>query len=342
MLAHWTRILSLTLVLTSLHFSLNAHADTKSEASSASKKLVVYTHRNEQLIKPLFEAYTKETGTKVEYLTGEPGPLFERIKAEGKGTPADVFLSVDAGSLWQADKEGLFLPIESKKLNERIPSHLRAPNGSWYGLSLRSRTIFYNREKVKPSDLADYASLADSKWKGRLCLRTSKKVYNQSLVAMMIAREGEKKTSEVVKGWVQNLATDVFNNDTKLLEAIESGECHVGIANTYYLGRLVKEGKATKVGVYFPPATHMNVSGGGVLKHSKNKEEASRFLEWLVTPEAQKLYADSNMEYPVVTGVEPDPIVKAWGLPKADTTPLSKAGELQRSAILLMERAQYR
>ena len=306
------------------------------------RKLVVYTHRNEQLIKPLFETYTKETGVPVEFLTGEPGPLFERIKAEGAGTPADIFLSVDAGSLWQAEKEGLFQPVKSKVLTGKIPSHLRAANGTWYGLSLRSRTVFYNKEKVKPEELGDYASFADPKWKGRLCLRTSKKVYNQSLVAMMIAQMGEKKAGDVVKGWVSNLATDVFDNDTKLLEAIDKGVCQVGFANTYYLGKLVKDGKAPNVGVFFPKDTHMNVSGGGVLKHSKHKAEAEKFLEWLVSPTAQKLYADSNLEYPVVSGVDPDPVVKAWGEPKPSTLPLTKAGELQRQAILLMERAQYK
>jgi iron(III) transport system substrate-binding protein len=312
------------------------------DAKGSPQKLVVYTHRNEQLIKPLFETYTKETGIPVEFLTGEPGPLFERIKAEGAGTPADIFLSVDAGSLWQAEKEGLFQPLKSKALNSAIPAHLRSANGTWYGLSLRSRTVFYNKEKVKAEELGDYASFADPKWKGRLCLRTSKKVYNQSLVAMMIAQMGEKKAAEAVKGWVANLATDVFDNDTKLLEAIDKGVCQVGFANTYYLGRLVKEGKAPNVAVYFPKDTHMNVSGGGILKHSKHKAEAEKFMVWLVSPTAQKMFADSNMEYPVVAGVDPDPIVKAWGEPKPSKLPLSKAGELQRQAILLMERAKYK
>jgi iron(III) transport system substrate-binding protein len=320
-------------------------ADEKPAATATAKsdkKLVVYTHRNEQLIKPLFDAYTKETGAPVEFLTGEPGPLFERIKAEGKGTEADIFLSVDAGSLWQANKEGLFEVVKSKKLNEAIPSNLRDPKGAWYGLSLRSRTIFFNKDKVKAEDLKSYADLADPKWKGKLCLRTSKKVYNQSLVAMLMAELGDKKTEQIVKGWVANLATDVFDNDTKLLEAIDKGDCQVGIANTYYLGRLAKEGKAKNVSVFFPPNTHMNVSGGGVLKNSDNKEAAVKFLEWLVTPQAQKMFADSNMEYPVVAGIDADPIVAAWGKPQPSKTPLVKAGELQRKATMLMERAQYK
>lgn len=323
-------ILSLTLLV-----MLSAHA-------ASDNKITVYTHRNEQLIKPLFEAYQKESGVEVEFLTGDAGALLQRVKAEGAGTKADLFISVDAGSLWLAQQDNLFEPVKSEILNKNIPEFLRDPKGNWFGLSLRARTIFYNKDKVKKDELTDYAGLADPKWKGRLCLRTSKKVYNQSLVAMLIDQYGEKKAESIVKGWVSNLATEVFSNDTKLLEAISSGECHIGFANTYYMARLQQDKKALNVKAHFPKNTHINISGGGVLKHSDNKKAAQALLEWLTTPKAQKMFADSNMEYAVVEGIEPAPIVKAWGEPKASTQPLYRAGELQRKAIMLMDRQNYK
>ncbi len=317
-------------------------AHSQSKNTETGKKLVVYTHRNAQLIQPLFDEYKKQTGTNIEFLTGDPGALIERLKAEGSGSPADVFISVDAGTLWEASQKGLFSPIDSKILNSKVPAHLRSSDQTWYGLSLRARTIFFHKEKVKPTDLKDYGDLASERWKGKLCLRTSKKVYNQSLVAMMIAELGEDKTKTVVSGWVKNLAHPVFDNDTKLLEAIDKGHCQVGIANTYYLGKLIKEGKASNVGVYFPKPTHLNISGGAVTKHSKQKKEAQAFLEWLTTDTAQKLFADSNLEYPIVPNIPADPIVQAWGQPnQSPKFKISQAGELQRQAIGLIDSVKY-
>lgn len=333
---------SFTLLFLLFSSSSYSSASSKEDASTKGQKLVVYTHRNAQLIQPLFDEYQKQTGIKIEFLTGEPGALIQRLVAEGPGTPADIFISVDAGTLWEAEKQGLFIPLKSKVLEEKVPSSLRDPQGSWFGLSLRARTIFYNQEKVKVSDLKDYHDLANEKWKGKLCLRSSKKVYNQSLISMLIAESGNKKTTETVKGWVNNLSIPVFENDTKLLEIISRGDCHVGIANTYYLGRLQKDGKAMNVGVYFPPQTHMNISGAGVLRHSQRKQEAQKFLEWLTTNTAQKLFADSNLEYPVVPGIQPDPIVVSWGEPKySKQFPLIKAGELQQQAMKIIEQTKY-
>lgn len=331
-----------SLILTAGLLGMTFHATAQDKKATETKKLVVYTHRNAQLIQPLFDEYKKQTGTTIEFLTGEPGALIERLKAEGTGSPADVFISVDAGTLWEAAQQGLFSPIDSKTLNDKVPAYLRSPDKTWYALSLRARTIFYNKDKVKPSDLKDYADLASEKWQGKLCLRTSKKVYNQSLVAMMIAEQGENKTKTVVSGWVKNLAHPVFDNDTKLLEAIDKGDCQIGLANTYYLGKLVKEGKAAKVGVFFPHPTHVNISGGAVTKHSKHKKEAQAFLEWLTTDTAQKLFADSNLEYPVVPNIPADPIVQAWGQPVQSTKfKISQAGELQRKAISLIDSVKY-
>ena len=212
---------------------------------ATAQELVVYSARNEQLIKPLFDAYTKQTGVPIKFVTDKEGPLMERLRAEGVNTPADVLITVDAGNLWQASNLGLLQAIKSPTLTSNIPLHLRDPKNAWFGLSVRARTIFFNTQKLKPSDLTTYEDLALPKWKGRVCLRSSKKVYNQSLVAMLIDEHGVAKTEQIVKGWVANLATDPFADDTKMLEAIAAGQCEVGIANTYYYGRLMERNRIT-------------------------------------------------------------------------------------------------
>lgn len=314
--------------------------------SGAQADIVVYSARNEQLIKPLFDAYTKETGVPVKFTTDKEGPLLQRLKAEGENTPADLLITVDAGNLWQAANEGLLSPVKSAALEKNIPAHLRDPQNRWFGLSVRARTIFYNPQKVKRAELSSYEDLANPKWKGRLCLRTSKKVYNQSLVAMMIAEHGEAKTEQIVRGWVKNLATDVFPDDTKLLEAIGAGQCDVGIANTYYYGRLIQKQPQLPVAVFWPNqngrGVHVNVSGAGVTTHAKNRAGAVKLLEWLSSDKAQNLFADVNLEYPANPRVKPDAIVAGWGSFKANQINVAKAGELQAAAVKLMDRANYK
>ncbi|RKM50898.1 extracellular solute-binding protein, partial [Moraxella catarrhalis] len=284
-------------------------------APAFANEIVVYSARADELLKPIAEAYQQKTGTKVTVVSDKAGPLMERLKAEGKNTQADVLITVDGGNLWQATQAGVLRPINSSVLKSNIPSHLRDPKNHWFGLSVRARTIFYNPNKVNPSELSTYADLADPKWKGRLCLRTSNNVYNQSLVATMIANHGQATTDRVVKGWVANLAAAPFANDTALLEAIDAGRCDVGIANTYYYGRLLnsKPQVANNVKVFFAnqagKGTHVNVSGAGVVKHSDNPAEAQKFIEWLSSNEAQRLYADRNFEYPANIQVTPTPAV---------------------------------
>jgi len=200
--------------------------------TASAEEVVVYSARAEQLIKPLFDAYTRDTGVQIKFITGAEGPLMERLKAEGQNTPADILLTVDAGNLWQASHQGLLRPIQSKALQDNVPAHLRDPGNEWFGLSVRARTIVYNTTMVKPSELSTYEDLADPKWKGRLCLRTAKKVYNQSLVAMMITEHGEPKTEAIVKGWVNNLATAPFADDNKAMEAVANRQCAVTVVNT--------------------------------------------------------------------------------------------------------------
>ncbi|MHB1292172.1 MAG: extracellular solute-binding protein, partial [Sulfuricella sp.] len=221
-------------------------------APASADEVVVYSARNEQLIKPIFDAYTKETAVKIKFITDKEGALLQRLKAEGENTPADMLITVDAGNLWEAAREGSLKPVQSKVLASNIPAHLRDPGNQWFGLSVRARTIFFNNQKVKPAELSTYEDLGSPKWQGRLCLRTSKKVYNQSLVAMMIAEHGEARTEQIVKSWVANLATDPYPDDTKMLEAIAAGQCDVGIANTYYFGRLMEKKPGLPLGIFWP------------------------------------------------------------------------------------------
>ena len=313
---------------------------------AGAEALVVYSARNEQLIKPVFDAYTRETGVEVKFTTGDAAVLIERLAAEGRNSPADLLMTVDAGELWNAAQRGLLQPVKSATLERNVPAHLREPEGRWFGLSMRARTIFYSPQRVDARTLSTYEALAQPAWKGRLCLRTSKKVYNQSLVAMMISRDGEAKTEQVVRGWVSNLATEVFANDTALLEAIAAGQCDVGIANTYYYGRIVKERPDFPVKPFWANqasgGVHVNISGAGVTRHSRRAAAATRFLEWLSSPSAQAHFAAVNMEFPVNPAAAVDPLVKSWGSFQPSLINVAEAGRLQPAAVRLMDRAGYR
>lgn len=313
---------------------------------AAAGEVVVYTARKEHLVKPLFDRYEQQTGVTVKYVTDKAGALLQRLKAEGKRTPADLLITVDAGNLWQAAEQGVLAAVDSDTLTANIPAHLRDPDNRWFGLSVRARTIVYSPERVKPEELSTYEALADDRWRGRLCLRTSKKVYNQSLVATMIARHGEEKTEQIVKGWVANLAMSPFSSDTKTIEAIAAGQCDVAIVNTYYLGRLLKKDAAYPVAIFWPnqadTGVHVNVSGAGITRHARHPEEARQLLEWLSSAEAQAMFAGVNAEFPAKTGVALDPLVAAWGEFEADQLNVAEAGRLQADAIRLMDRAGYR
>ncbi len=319
-------------------------------AVAASETVVVYSARNEQLIKPLFDAYTKETGVAVKFITDKEGPLMARLKAEGANTPADVFMTVDAGNLWQAAEEGLLQPVKSAMLSANIPANLRDPDNQWFGLSVRARTIVYNTKTVKPAELSTYDNLAAPQWKGRLCLRTSKKVYNQSLVAMMIHEHGEAKAAETVRGWVRNLAAPPFADDNAAMEAVAAGQCDVTLVNTYYFGRLIEAKPTLPIAIFWPnqaaglkdAGVHVNVSGAGVAKHAKNTAGAIKLIEWLSSEKAQNLYADVNLEYPVNAKVKVDPTVAAWGTFKQNLLNVREAGRLQTTAVKLMDRIGYK
>jgi iron(III) transport system substrate-binding protein len=315
-------------------------------SAARAEQVVVYSARIEQLIKPMFDAFTKDTGIGVKFVTDKEGALLARLKAEGKNTPADMLITTDAGNLWEAAREGLLRPVESKTLEANIPAYLRDPHNQWFGLSVRARTIIYNTQKVKPSDLSTYEALADPKWKGRLCLRTSKKVYNQSLVAMMIAEHGEAKTEQIVKGWVANLAIDPLSDETKAMELVAAGQCDLTLANTYYYGRLMDKNPSLPLAIFWPnqadSGVHVNISGAGVTRYAHNAPGAIKLLEFLSSEKAQNLFADVNMEYPANPKVKTDPLVASWGTFKQNRINVTTAGELQAEAVKLMDRAGYR
>ena len=310
----------------------------------AADEVVVYSARHYGQ-EPAFDAFTKQTGIAVRVLTGDAGALFERLKAEGDRSPADVLLTVDAGNLWNAARAGLLSPATSAMLSANVPAHLRDPENRWVGLTMRARTIMYNPKKVTPAELSTYEALGDPKWKGRLCLRSSSYIYNQSLVATFIKRHGPARTEEILKGWVANQPT-IINGDTKILEAIAAGQCDVGITNTYYLARMLAKDPDVPVRPFFAnqqtTGTHVNVSGAGVTAHARNRAAAIRFLEYLSSVEAQQMFANVSMEYPVNPKAETHPIVRGWGTFRQDDINVAAAGELQADATRLSDRAGYK
>lgn len=316
------------------------------EKPSEPQSLVVYTSRGDDLIRPVFDLYSAETGVKIEYTSDSDAALITRLEAEGASSPADLLITVDAGNLWLATEKGLLQPVASEALEQRVPESLQDPDNHWFGLTIRARTLVYSTERVDPATLSSYEALADPAWQGRLCLRTSKKVYNQSLVATMIERLGAEKAEEIVKGWVSNLATDVFANDTSLMEAIAAGQCDVGIVNTYYFGRLKAQQPEAPIALFWAnqdsSGVHVNISGVGMTKHAKNPEAAQAFMEWLVTEPAQRFLADGNKEYPVSPAIAPSEEVSAWGEFRADDLNVAVAGKRQADAVMLMDRAGYR
>lgn len=329
-------LLALTLLFLYLSVINSAYADS----------VVVYSARIEQLIKPMFDAFTKDTGIQVKYTTDQEGALLARLKAEGKNTPADILITTDVGNLWEAARSGLLRPVDSEILENNIPPHLRDPDNRWFGLSVRARTLVYNPRKVNAADLSTYEDLANPKWRNRLCLRSSKKVYNQSLVAMMIAEHGEAETEKIVGGWVKNLATDPLSDDTRAMEFVAAGRCDVTLVNSYYYGRLMNKTPELPLAIFWPnqnnSGVHVNISGGGVTNYSKNPQIAIKLLEYLSSEKAQNLFADVNMEYPANPKIKPDATVASWGDFKHNSMNLAKAGELQSAAIKLMDRVGYR
>lgn len=319
-------------------------AITGCSEKSNPESLVVYTSRQPQLIEPLFEQYTKETGIKIVLLSGDAQQLLERINSEGETTAADLFITVDAGVLWQAAEKGILAQVDSELLDRRIPNYLRDPDNQWFGLSKRLRTIVVNDSGLIESP-ETYEDLSSEKWKNRLCLRTSQKVYNQSLIASLISNVGEDQAIKVVRGWVNNLSTKVFSSDTLALKAVQAGQCDATIVNSYYLGRLLVDDEGTNLNLVWAnqgsTGVHVNISGGGLVRYSKKPEAAINLLEWLTSEWAQEKYAYLNLEYPVVQGTKIHPILESWGSFKEDDLNAKLLGALQRDAVLLARKTNY-
>nr|WP_179593569.1 Fe(3+) ABC transporter substrate-binding protein [Cupriavidus plantarum] len=322
-------------------------------AAAQEKVLNLYTARHYQTDESLYNNFTRQTGIKINRIEGQEDPLLERIRNEGANSPADVFITVDIGRLWRAQQAGVFAPVKSKVLESRIPANYRDPNGEWFGFSARARVIAYNKAAVKPGDIARYEDLADPKWKGKVCTRSSGHVYNLSLVSSLIAHDGEAKTEAWARGVAGNLARAPKGGDTDQLKAVAAGECDVAISNTYYIARLLKSTKpedkavADKLGVVWPnqssQGVHMNISGGGMLRHAPNKEAAVKFLEYLASDEAQAYFADGNNEWPVVPSVKiANPALEALGTFKADKINVAELGKYQSEAQKLVDKAGYR
>ena len=312
----------------------------------------VYSARQEVLIKPLLDAFEARTAITVNVVSGKADALLQRLAREGVNSPADVLLTVDAGRLVRAKQAALLRTVRSAALEANIPAQYRDPAGTWYGLSVRARPIIYARGRVDPSELSTYEALVEPKWKGRVCVRSSNNIYNQSMLAAMVSHVGAERTEAWAKGLVANFARTPQGGDRDQIRAVAAGECDVALANTYYLARLVKSRRAAdreaaaKVAIFWPNqdgrGVHVNISGAGVTRSARNAANATKLIEFLSGDDAQRLYAEAVNEYPVKPGVPPSDVVASWGAFKADTLNLSALGEHNAEAVRIADRAGWR
>ncbi len=320
--------------------------------SSYAEAVNVYSARQEALIKPMLDKFTEETGIEVNLITGDGDALLTRLRSEGRNSPADVLLTVDAGRLYRAKEAGVLQPIKSEYLEQHIPAHLRNSEGYWFGLSVRARVIAYATDRVNPDELSTYEALTDEKWRGRLCVRSSGNIYNQSLVASMISTQGEAATEKWINGLVANFARPPQGGDRDQIKALATGQCDVALVNSYYYGAMLQsddaeeKAAAAEAAVFFPNqdgrGTHINVSGAGVTTSAANVAGATALIEFLARPEAQHWYAETNNEYPVSEGIEPSALLKSWGSFKADTVDVTELGRLNAQAVMAMDRANWK
>ncbi|MDX1541179.1 MAG: Fe(3+) ABC transporter substrate-binding protein [Geminicoccaceae bacterium] len=312
----------------------------------------LYSSRHYDTDNALYDQFTRETGIEVNLIEADADELIERIKAEGANSPADVLITVDAGRLHRAVEAGLLAPVESEVLEERVPDNLQHPENLWFGLSQRVRGIVYAKDRVDPSEIQSYEALAEPEWDDRVCIRSSSNIYNQSLVASMIESEGAEAAEAWARGIVENMARPPQGGDTDQIRAVAAGECDVAVVNHYYLARLIESDDpadqevAAEVDILFPNqdgrGAHANISGAGVLETAPNREQAVQFLEYLTTPEAQRIFAEGNTEYPVVEGVEPAPVLTQWGEFETDEVNAASYGEHNPDAVKIMDRAGWK
>ena len=322
-------------------------------AAAQERVLNLYSSRHYQTDEALYANFTRQTGIRIHRIEAPEDALIERLRNEGDASPADVLVTVDAGRLWRAEQIGLFQPVTSAVLDARIPGHLRHPGGLWFGFSTRARVIVYNREAIRPGLIRSYEDLADPKWKGKVCMRSSASIYNLSLMSALIAHHGEPQAENWARGVVANFARSPKGGDTDQIKAVASGECALTLANTYYYARLMRSQKpderdaAAKTAVVWPNqdgrGTHVNISGAGVLKSAPHREEAVKFLEYLAGDEAQRYFAGGNNEFPAVASVKTDnPALAALGTFKADALNVGTLGSNQPAAQKAFDRAGWR
>lgn len=322
-------------------------------SGAAAQEVNLYSARHYDTDVALYDAFTEQSGIAVNLIEGDADQLIERIKAEGRNSPADVLITVDAGRLWRAEEAGLLQPVSSPVLEEAIPAELRHPEGKWFGLSQRLRGVVYAKDRVEPSEITSYEGLADPKWQGRLCIRSSSNVYNQSLVASMIEANGVEATETWAQGLVDNLARPPQGGDTDQIKAVAAGECGIALANSYYFARMLASEDAAdretvaRLGWVFPNqedrGTHVNISGAGIVAAAPNAAQALAFLEYLASNEAQTLFARGNNEYPVVAGAALDnPALEQLGSFKADPLDAALYGEHQAEAQRALDRAGWK
>ena len=316
----------------------------------------IYTSRHYDSDNALYEEFTKETGIKVNVISGKGSALLERIKSEGNNSPADIFFTVDAGNLWKVQKENLFQEIKSAKVLSAVPLNLRGPNNEWTAIAKRARVVFYNPKTVSSKEIKNltYEDLANDQWKNRVVIRSSNNMYNQSLVASLIANHGIRKTESWAKEFVNNFARKPQGNDRSQIIAVSNGEADLAVANSYYIGIMLSgsAGKeqleaAKRVKMHFPNqkdrGVHINISGAGILKNAPNPENANLFLEFLLSKRVQKYMVDKSFEYPIIDGVLPSPEIASFGLSfKEDDTAVRQFGELNPDAIRLMDRSGWK
>ena len=320
------------------------------EAVPVTGEVNIYSSRHYDTDLKLYEDFTRETGIKVNRIEADADALIERIQSEGEFSPADLLVTVDAGRLWRAEEAGILAPVDSQLLAERLPENLRHPDGLWFGLSTRARIIIYDKAKGAPEGLANYADLADPKFKGQICVRSSSNIYNISLLSSIIAHKGAAEAEKWAKGVVANFKQAPQGNDTAMIEAVAAGQCRISLVNTYYLARYAggdakEKAMFDKVGVIFPDqsgvGTHVNVSGAGLVKTSPNRDNAVKFLEYLTSESAQRYFADGNNEYPAAIGLKANSAVESLGAFKADTLSVATIGKGQAEAVKIFDRAGW-
>jgi len=322
-----------------------------SSTVQAAEEVNIYSYRQEVLIRPLLARFTEKTGIRVNVVFAKKG-MIARLKAEGVNSPADVILTVDAGRLIRAKQAGVLQSVRSATLAKAIPAQYRDPDGQWFGLTVRGRPVIYKIGKVKPAELSTYEALADAKWKGRICIRSSGNIYNQSMLAAMVAHLGIAKTEAWAKALVANFARKPKGGDRDQIRAVAAGICDIAIANTYYLAGMTRSKRAsdrqaaTKVRIFWPNqagrGAHVNISGAGVTRSAKNRANAIKLLEFLAGDEAQRLYAQKVLEYPVKRGIAVAEVLEGWGKFKADRLKLSELAKHNAQAVKIADRAGWR